>query len=118
MAFTLVQRRAAQGHALVDGAIITDVRRLTDHHTHAVVDKNSPAHDRAGMNFDTGEEARELRNPAAGPFEIGQPEPMCKPMPSKRMHAGIQRQNFERRACGGIAFQHHRDIFPQSSKHP
>jgi hypothetical protein len=37
------QRGAAQGHALVDGAVVADHGGLADHHAEAVVDEHAPA---------------------------------------------------------------------------
>jgi hypothetical protein len=39
---------------LIDGAIVTDIRRLTDHNTEAMIDKNATTYGRTGVNLNTG----------------------------------------------------------------
>ena len=56
---------AAQGYALVHRDIVPDDRRFADDHAHAVVDEQSPADGRAGVNLDPGQKAANVRRPAA-----------------------------------------------------
>ena len=72
----LGERRAAERHALVDGAVVADLGGLADDHAHAVVDEDAPADRRARMDLDPGEEAREVRDPAAEPVEAVPPATM------------------------------------------
>jgi hypothetical protein len=51
----LSSRGAAQGHALVDRALVAHLGRFADHHAHAVVDEHPPAHGGAGVDLDAGE---------------------------------------------------------------
>ncbi len=47
----------AEGHALIDRYVVTDLGRLADDHTHAVVDEQAAADARARMDLDAGQEA-------------------------------------------------------------
>ena len=62
-----IQRRAAQRHALVNGAVIADLRSFADDHAHAVVDEHAPADDSRRMDFNAGEPAPEMRGKPAEP---------------------------------------------------
>ena len=43
---------AAEGHAVVDGAVVSDLRRLAEDDAHAVVDEQAAADLRAGVDLD------------------------------------------------------------------
>ena len=49
-----VERCAAQGHALVNGATVANLGSLTHHHAHGMVEKNTFTHDRCRVNFNAG----------------------------------------------------------------
>ena len=61
MPFPVFLARAAQGHALVQRDIVANDHRLAIDHTHTVVDEQTPPNLRAGMDFNTGDQARSLR---------------------------------------------------------
>jgi hypothetical protein len=46
-----VQRSTAQGHALVNGAAIADLRSLAHHDAHGMVKKNTVAYDSGWVDF-------------------------------------------------------------------
>ena len=52
MALAGVLAGTAQGDAVVDRAVVTDLRRLTKDDAHAVVDKQLAADLRAGVDLD------------------------------------------------------------------
>src|SRR5580658_4323391 len=54
----------AERHTLVKRDIVTDHGSLTNHHAHAVIDEQTTADLRPGMDLDAGEQARHLRQPA------------------------------------------------------
>ena len=68
-----VQRGAAQGHALVDGAVVADDGGLADHHAEAVVDEDAPADGGARVDLDAGDDAREIGDEAAQPLQLARP---------------------------------------------
>ncbi len=56
---------ASQSHALIKSHVIAHDRRLADHDAHAVIDEQPPSNLGSGMNFDSGEQARDLREPSS-----------------------------------------------------
>ena len=58
VALALAPAGATQGNAVIQGHVITDFCGFTDHHTHAVIDKETTANFGTGVNFNTGEPAR------------------------------------------------------------
>ena len=62
MAFAGFLAGTAQRHPLEQRNVVTDARSFADHHPHTMVDKKTSANDRAGMDLDSGDPARELRN--------------------------------------------------------
>src|SRR5580658_5470858 len=78
MAFSagVVATRAAQRYTLVERDVIPDDRGFADYHAHAVVDQQAASNLRAGVDLETGPEARDLRENARGQTPTAQPEPM------------------------------------------
>src|SRR6185369_2044496 len=67
VAFARVPRRATERDAMIERAIVADFCGLADHHTHSVVDDDTPADYRAGMDFDSSQEASPVSEPAREP---------------------------------------------------
>src|SRR6266498_351558 len=74
MALASLLAGAAERHALVQRDPIADLARLADHHTHAVVDEETPADRRAGMDLDTGEESANLRDQPWYEWNMARPQ--------------------------------------------
>ena len=55
---------AAQRDAVVEGDPIADLGGLTDDHAHAMIDEQVVTDGGAGVDFDAGQAAHELRYPA------------------------------------------------------
>ncbi len=64
MTLTLVPAGAAQRHTLIKGDVIADLSGLPDHNAHAVIDKETPANFRAGMNLNAGHPTANVRHHA------------------------------------------------------
>ncbi len=60
VAFTLFEADTAQGDLVIKGDIIADLGSLADHDAHAVVDEETPADHRAGMDLNPGEPTGDL----------------------------------------------------------
>ena len=60
MPLAFLAARTAQRHVLVQQHVIADFGGFADHHTHAMVDKKTPANGGAGMDFDAGHKTGEL----------------------------------------------------------
>jgi hypothetical protein len=111
------ERRTAERHALVDRAVVADLRGFADHHTHAVVDKHAPPERCTRMDFDTRHEARHLRNETCQPTAPRLPARMREPMQHERVQTGITRDDFPCAAGGGVALADRGDIFAKSREH-
>src|SRR6185503_6327707 len=89
MALALVARGAAECHAVIQGAVVTDFRGLSDHHTHAVIDEEAPADLCAGMDFYTGQTAADVRDEPGEPVKAAAPEPVRQPMHEHGVKTGV-----------------------------
>ena len=74
MAFRGLQRRPTQCDAVIEHAVVADLRRFADDHAHAVVDEEPPPDGRPGMDFD----------PRDRPHRLGD-EPGWKPQPGRAL---------------------------------
>ena len=117
MALALVQAGAAQRDAVIQGHILADLGRLADHHAHAVVDEQARADRRAGMDFDAGQAAHHLREPARQQFQPVHPQPVCDAVAPDGVQAGIAEQHFQQTARGRVAFEHRLDIAAKRFQH-
>jgi len=63
------------------------------------------------MNFDSREETRTLRKPAAEQEKTALPEPVIDSIEPERMQAGIAQEHFEARLCRGITLENGGDVF-------
>src|SRR5579859_6759559 len=97
MPFPVLFSRASQSHTLVEGHIVADDTGLADHDPHAVVDEEAAADLRPGMNFNSGQQARDLRKPASKEKETVVPQPMIDAVEPNRMQAGVAEKNFQAR---------------------
>src|SRR6266568_1361373 len=57
VAFALLDAGSSQGHPLIQGHIVANLRRLTDDHAHTVVNEQAPADARTRMDLDASPEA-------------------------------------------------------------
>src|SRR4051812_35760134 len=69
---------AAESDALVDGHVVADDCRFADHDAHAVIDEQTFADLRAGMDFDAGQPARDLRKQSRQQEQAMTPEPVIE----------------------------------------
>ncbi len=113
----LIERGAAQRHALVDGAVVADFRRFTDDHAHAVVDEHAPTNGGAGMNLDAGEPAPPVRNPPPEPVPAALPAGMRHAVKQQGVQARITGDNLPGRTRGRVALQDDLDGLTQSLQH-
>ena len=117
MTLALLPRGTSQRHSMIEGAVVTDFRGFTNHHTHTMVNKEAPANVCARVNFDSGQPARQGRENACQPAEFRLPEAMVQTMPEHRVDAWIGGQNLKGVARRGIALQRTGHIFAKSLKH-
>jgi len=93
----LLARRAgaAQGHPVVERAIVADFGGLADHHAHPVVDEEALADMCAGMDLDPGQDPPDMRDEAPGQMPAALPQPMCQPVIQQRLKPGIAQHDLE-----------------------
>src|SRR5207247_8268994 len=117
VALALVPRGPAEGHAVVQGAVVSQFRSLADHDSHAVVDEHAPSHFCPGMNLDAGEKTRDVRHEAREPAQLYAPQPVGKPMDEQSVEARIAGDDFPGRARRRVALEHAGYVFANSGKH-
>ncbi len=108
----------AQSNAVVERAVVADFGGFADDDAHPVVDEHPPADRRAGVDFDAGQPAAPVRQPAREPARAAAPEAVAhRAVPYQRMQARIAGQHLPGGACGGIALEYDRDVFTESVEH-
>ena len=60
MTLALILTRAAQGHALIQRTVVSDLGGLTDHHAGAVVDHQSSPDGGTGVDLNAGQRSCDL----------------------------------------------------------
>ncbi len=103
MPLLATRRSAAQRHPLVEVAVLADLRRLADHHTHAVIDEEARADAGARVDLDAGEKAPEMREKPREQPEPGRVEPVRGAVNQQRVDARVGKQHLEDGTRGGIA---------------
>ena len=102
---------ASESHALIESHIVADDRGLADHDAHAVIDEQAAPNLRAGMNFDSGQQTRNLREPAREQEKRMIPEPVIHAIEPDRMQAGVAEKYFQARLGRGIVLHHVGHVF-------
>ena len=116
VALAVLLAGAAQRDALVHGHVAAHDGGFADDHAGGVVDEETPAEQRAGMNIDAGEEAADLREDARRQAQIVTPKPVRNAVNPHRPEPRIAEQNFKPRARGRIALHHGADVVANSGK--
>jgi hypothetical protein len=90
MAFDPCEGPSTEGDAVVDHHVLADLRGLTNHHTHAVVDEEPAADRGTGMYFDAGPGPPQLgEQPCRKPQARCLPQPVGQPMDPDGVQTGI-----------------------------
>src|SRR6185312_17184819 len=116
-ALAVVPGDAAERDAVVERAIVPDLRGLADHDTHAVVDEDAAADDGAGVDLDAREEARHVRREAREPAQSPAPVRVGDAVQLQRMEAGITREHLPDGPGGGIALEDALDVLTDAAEH-
>src|SRR6185295_12879929 len=118
MALARLPGRPAQGHPVVERAVVPDVGRLADHDAHPVIDEHPAANDRSRMDLDPRQPAGPVGQPAGEPPQPGAPEPMRYPtVPSECMQTWIAGQHLPLGSGGGVAVENDGDVFAKATEH-
>src|SRR5215469_3286876 len=116
MALAGIQCRSTQSDALVQSDIITYLSRHANNDTHAVLDEKTSTELRAGMDFNSGKPARELRKCPRQEEPVMLPQPMMDAVPPKRMQAGVKQYDLQFGTRRGIAFKYRGDVFAHEAE--
>ena len=100
--FAFVQRGTAQRHTLVNRAAVANFSRFANDHAHGVIKKYAGADFCSGVNLDTRQTPRNVRNKPAQPLQAVVPAPMRPAMQHQRMQAGVARQHLPGGAGCGV----------------
>ncbi|MNJ59958.1 hypothetical protein D3C77_556650 [compost metagenome] len=117
MAFALIPASAAEGHALINSHVITNLGGFTDDDTHAMVDKETTTDLGPRMNLDPGQPATEVRHQPRQPFQFVAPQHAGQSMDPDRMHAGVAGQDFKSVTRRRVSMEYALDIFTQTLEH-
>ena len=90
------------------------VSPITD--PHAVVDEEAASHLGAGVNFNAGEKARELRDESCQEAHPMTPEPVAQVMRPHGVQAGVADKNFEVGSGRGVGLEDGGDVFAYGLK--
>src|SRR4030095_16882860 len=115
--FAAVERSAAQGDALVDGAPVAPLRRLADHHAHAVVDEHAAPDPGAGVDLDAGKPATEVGGEAPEAAQAIQPEQARELVDVDRMEPRIAGEHFPCAPRRRVAVEDAGDIGTELGEH-
>src|SRR5882672_8565870 len=114
MAFALVPRRAAERDAVIERAVIADLRRLADDYAHAMVDEKTPPDRSAGMNLDAGQPARQMGNEPRQPSQPHAPQEMGQAVRQRGVKPGVASNYFPSVPGSRVTVEHDRDFFLQA----
>jgi hypothetical protein len=62
MSLAFLLASSTQGHALVHSHIVANNSRLTNHHTHAVIDEKATADRSSGMDLNSSKKSADMRD--------------------------------------------------------
>src|SRR3546814_14792229 len=85
---SFLQGSAAEGDALVERHVVADLRGLTDHDAHAVVDEQPLADPGAGMDLDAGDDVADMRDAESQQVPADMPRTVPHTMDHPRVDAG------------------------------
>lgn len=108
--------RSAEKNTLVNDDVIFDDGGFSDHDTHAMVDKDPPADSGGRMNFDAGDEPRQIRKEARRKAQMPVPQAMENAVKPKGMKAGVAEEDIQARQSRGIVGHRGRDVLPDARK--
>ena len=105
MALADVLAGAAERHALIEQAVVADLGRLADHDAGAVVNDQTAADLRAGVDFNSGPHLRPLRDRARDKKAAMPVKPVRDAVIDRRVQAVVQQHDLDcRRARQGRFF--------------
>ena len=88
---------------MVERHVVADDRGLADHDARAMINEETAADRRAGMNVDIRHQPSKPRQEPPRKAQSAPPQQMREAVPDQGMHAGIGEQRLERVTRGRIA---------------
>src|SRR3569833_4412391 len=82
-----------------------------------MVDEYAAADYRTRMDFDAGDDARDVRKETSQPLEAVQPAPVRPAMHDNRVQTRITGHHLPCAACGRVSFDDAGDIFTDAAEH-
>src|SRR5579885_2249637 len=117
MTFSGILAGSAERHALIHEHIIADFAGLTDDNSHAVIDETAAADGRTGVDLDSGQGSRDLRDHASESEPAPSVQAVGEAMEQHSVKSRITKENFQRAARRGVAAKHRIELFPDGGKH-
>jgi hypothetical protein len=117
VAFLFGQLDPAQRDIVIEQHIGADLGGFADHGAHAVVDHQARADRGAGVDFDPGQKAPQLRNPAGDQIELVHPQPVGQAIKPGRMQTRIAEHDLQLATRRRVALKVNLDIATDSLQH-
>ena len=102
---------------MVERHIVAHNRRLTNHHSHAVIDEEATADGRAGMDLDPRAVAGQLREAACQQTISVPPQPVIQVMRPHCVESRVVEQHGEPAGGRGVTLQYGLNVFSNRSQH-
>ena len=103
VALSLILAGTTQCDALVQQAVVADLRRLADDDAHAVVDDQAVADGGTGVDLDAGPEPAPLGHAPGQEKPVVDIQPMGQPVIEDGVDAGVQEKDLQLAAGRGVA---------------
>ena len=103
---------------LVDGAAVADLDRLAEDDAHPVIYEHALADRRSRMDLDAGEKADEIGEKARKERHARTMERVNQAMRLEGLKSGIEQNDLEPVARGGVAFERRAQIGEKGLKRP
>jgi len=114
MALADILARAAERYALIEQAVVPDLGGFADHDAGSVVNDQTTANGRAGMDLDTGHMPRKLRKRTREEKVLVLIEPVCLAVVKQSMEALIEEDDLERGARRRVAVADRASVVEQA----
>ena len=111
------RRGAAQSDRMVKRHVVADDRGFADDDAGAVVDDEPPPDFGAGMNFDGGDDAAQIRDKPGQQEKLPLPQPVGPTVNHQGMKTWIAKHDFEPVSGRRITFHERGNIFAESLEH-
>ena len=116
MALAAFLSRSAERDALIESDIFAELRGLADDNACTMIDEQPLANRRAGMNFNPGQKAPDIRYDARNEHPTTPIKCMRDAMQPDRMKSRVAKENFDNALCRRVTFKNDADILAKPGK--